>query len=153
MAEQAQQQTKALAPVERLKIALRADSVQEQFQNALAENRGGFIASLIDIYATDRINSRFQYARFKLFDQQVNGGLTECCETTINGVPYATALNKGARINAGLDIINTLSEHFSFSAPVFIDNAEAVTRLIPINAQMIRLVVSEADKSLRVEVA
>lgn len=54
MAEQSQKETKALAPIERLKVALKAESVQEQFQNALAENRGQFIASLIDIYATDR---------------------------------------------------------------------------------------------------
>jgi hypothetical protein len=36
--------------------------------------------------------------------------------------------------------------------PIFIDNAEAVTQLIPINAQIIRLVVSEPDKTLRIEV-
>lgn len=53
MTEQAQQ-TRALAPVERLKQMLKTESVQEQFQNALQENRGAFVASLIDIYATDR---------------------------------------------------------------------------------------------------
>src|SRR5690606_34021983 len=60
---------------------------------------------------TDRINSRFKLARFKLFDQQVNGGIVECCETTYQGVPY-NSLNHGARLNVGLDIIATLSEHF-----------------------------------------
>ena len=101
----------------------------------------------------DRINSRFKHARFKLFDVQVNGGLVECCETTYSGVPYSTALNRGARLNIGLDIINTLTEHFRFSAPIVVDNAEAVTKLIPVTGQLIRLVVSAADKSLRVEVA
>ena len=37
--------------------------------------------------------------------------------------------------------------------PVIVDNAESVTRLIDTEGQIIRLVVSEADKTLRVEVA
>ena len=99
----------------------------------------------------DRINSRFRYARFKLFDVQVNGGLSECCETLHKGVPYGTNLNRGARINIGLDILSTLSEHYGFSAPIFIDNREAVTRLIPVKAQVVSLIVSSQDKTLRVE--
>lgn len=99
----------------------------------------------------EKINSRFKYARFKLFNQLVNGGVEECCETLYGGVPYSTALNNAARINAGLDIINTLSEHYGFTAPIWIDNAEAVTQLIPTRGQLIRLVVSAGDKELRVE--
>lgn len=98
-----------------------------------------------------RINSKFKYARFKLFDVQVNGGVAECCETTFNGVPYSGGLNNAARINVGLDIINTLSEHYGFMAPIFVDNREAVTQLIETKAQVISLVVSAADKALRVE--
>jgi len=98
-----------------------------------------------------RINSKFKYARFKLFDVQINGGVNECCETTYNGVPYSGGLNNAARINAGLDIINTLSEHYGFVAPIFVDNREAVTQLIETKAQVISLVVSKSDKALRVE--
>lgn len=98
-----------------------------------------------------RINSKFKYARFKLFDVQINGGVNECCETTYNGVPYSGGLNNAARINAGLDIINTLSEHYGFVAPIFVDNREAVTELIETKAQVISLVVSKPDKALRVE--
>jgi len=50
-----------------------------------------------------------------------------------------------------LDIINTLSEHYGISAPIFIDNREAVTKLIETKGQLISLVVSEKDKKLRVE--
>ncbi|MGO0058609.1 AAA family ATPase [Brevibacillus fluminis] len=99
----------------------------------------------------EKINSRFQFARFKLFEQQINGGLAEVCETTYNGVPYSGGLNNAARINVGLDIINTLSEHYGITAPIFIDNAEAVTSLIQTAGQQIRLIVSEKDKQLRVE--
>ena len=96
------------------------------------------------------INSKFKLARFKMFEIQVNGGLKECCETVYDGVPYSD-LNNAARINIGLDIINTLSEHYDFSAPIFVDNAEAVTQLEETKAQVTRLVVSEKDKKLRVE--
>ncbi len=100
---------------------------------------------------TERINSKFKYARFKLFDTQVNGGLNEVCETTYKGVPYSTGLNNAAKINVGLDIINTLSAHYGILAPIFVDNAEAVTKFIDVKTQLISLVVSEKDKQLRVE--
>jgi hypothetical protein len=89
-------------------------------------------------------------ARFKLFNVLVNGGIEECCETTFNGVPYGN-LNNGARLNIGLDIINTLAEHFGFAPPVWLDNAESVVNILPTKGQQIRLVVSEKDKQLRVE--
>jgi uncharacterized Zn finger protein (UPF0148 family) len=98
----------------------------------------------------ERINARFRYATFKLFEQQVNGALSECCETLYNGVPYNSNLNRGARINVGLDIINALSQHYGFSAPIFVDNREAVTKLLATDAQVISLVVSEPDKTLRI---
>jgi len=100
----------------------------------------------------DRINSKFQMARFKLFDVQVNGALVECCETTYNGVPYSN-LNNGARLNIGLDIINTLADHYGFAPPVWLDNAESVTDILPTKGQQIRLIVSAADKKLRIELA
>lgn len=45
--------SKALTPVDRMKRALSTESVQQQFQNALAENAPLFVASLIDVYASD----------------------------------------------------------------------------------------------------
>ncbi|UQZ34567.1 hypothetical protein C2I18_14185 [Paenibacillus sp. PK3_47] len=100
-----------------------------------------------------KINSKFKLARFRLFDEQVNGGLKEVCDTLYKGVPYEGGLNNAARINVGLDIINTLSQHYGVTAPIFVDNAEAVTKLIDTEAQVIRLVVSEQDKKLRIETA
>lgn len=99
----------------------------------------------------EKINSKFKLARFKLFSILVNGGVEECCETTYDGVPYNSNLNNGARINVGLDIINVLAEHYGFAPPVWIDNAESVTNILPTKGQQIRLVVSEKDKKLRVE--
>lgn len=102
-------------------------------------------------YLEEKISSKFKYARFKLFEEQVNGGLKDECETLYKGVPYSSGLNNAARINVGLDIINTLSEHYGFTAPIFVDNSESVTSFIETNAQLINLVVSEKDKKLRVE--
>lgn len=99
----------------------------------------------------EKINSKFKLARFKLFETQINGGLNECCETLSGNVPYSSGLNHGGCINVGLDIINTLSEHYDFYPVIFIDNAEAVTELAPVKAQIIELVVSKPDKVLRVE--
>ena len=99
----------------------------------------------------EKINAKFKYARFKLFETQINGGLQEVCETTFEGVPYGSGLNNAARINIGLDIINTLSEFHGIQAPIFVDNAEAVTQLAQTDSQLISLIVSEKDKALRIE--
>jgi hypothetical protein len=98
----------------------------------------------------ERINQKFKYARFKLFEEQINGGINEVCITLYEGVPYGLGLNTGAEINVGLDIINTLSEHHNIKAPVFLDNAEAVTKPIEVDSQLIRLVVNEKCKKLEV---
>lgn len=111
-----------------------------------------FIRTKVEML-TDRINSKFELARFRLFEEQVNGGLKECCETLYQGVPYTSNLNTGARINVGLDIIDTLAEHYGFAPPVFIDGAESVTEILPTRGQQIKLVVSKPDKTLRVESA
>lgn len=98
----------------------------------------------------DVINSRFKLARFKMFSVMLNGNVEECCETTYKGVPYRS-MNNAARINVGLDIINALTSYFKVNAPVFIDNAEAVTEFVPVNSQTIKLIVDESEPQLVVK--
>lgn len=98
----------------------------------------------------DRVDGKFKRVRWKLFDEQINGGLNETCIPTVDGVPY-TDLNHAMRVNAGLDVVQTLGRFYGVSAPVFVDNAESVTELMSITAQTIRLVVAEQDKQLRVQ--
>lgn len=98
-----------------------------------------------------KINEQFEVVNFKLFDTQVNGGISETCEATINGVPYSSA-NRAAQINAGLDIIRTLSKHYGYQVPVMIDNREAVNSLIAMNTQLVNLRVTDHPE-LKVEVA
>lgn len=101
---------------------------------------------------SETINSKFKTVSWKLFEVQINGGLKECCECAVNSVPYST-LNSGHRIIAGLDIIQSLSELYGVTAPIFIDNAESLNEFnVPdMVAQMILLAVSD-DKELKVEV-
>lgn len=98
----------------------------------------------------DGVNSLFSIARFRLFREQANGGVEERCDVTVDGVPYSS-LNNGMKINVGIDIINALSRHHGVTVPLFVDNAESVTKLEKADAQVIRLVVSADDKKLRCE--
>lgn len=145
-----QQRENGLRRIEELKTEekkLLAEFEKLEHELYLAEQ---FIRTKVTLLE-GRINSKFTMARFKMFNQLVNGGIEECCETTYLGIPYSSALNNSARINIGLDIINTLSEHFQFVAPIWIDNREAITKMTPMKGQVISLIVTEPDKRLRVK--
>lgn len=96
-----------------------------------------------------KVNGMFKYAKFKLFNQLINGGEEPTCVTTFEGVPFPD-LNNAAKIQIGLDIINTLSAFHGVTAPVFLDNRESVTTIPETNAQVINLIVSPDDEQLRV---
>jgi len=97
----------------------------------------------------DKLNSKFKLVSFKLFNKLVNGGIEETFITTVNGVPFED-LNNAMKINAGLDIIDTLTSYYNFTAPIFIDNRESVNEIPSISSQVINLVVSK-DKELKIE--
>lgn len=101
-----------------------------------------------DLISKD-ISDKFKLVKWKLFEEQINGGIAEVCEATVKGVPYAD-VNNANKINAGIDIINTLADHFDLEAPIFVDNAESVNDLIGTDSQVIRLVVSK-DKELKID--
>ncbi len=107
-----------------------------------------FIKTKVDSLES-KINSLFSGVKFRMFDEQLNGGLIECCDTIIDGVPWADA-NNAARINAGISIINVLSNHFKQIAPIWIDNSESITSIKDTDSQRIELYVSEAHKELEV---
>ena len=139
-------------------IENRVSELENQQQKLVAEKNeldeasylmDEFIKAKVDMLE-DIINSRFKLARFKMFNVMLNGNVEECCETTYKGVPYRS-MNNAARINVGLDIINALTSYFKVNAPVFIDNAEAVTDFIPVNNQTIKLIVDESEPQLVVK--
>lgn len=117
-------------------------------QEAELEKKDFIAKSLHDTYITEveqRVNSLFKLVRFKMFESQINGNQVPTCTAMINGVKYSD-LNSAAKINAGLDIINTLQKYNNITAPIFIDNAESINDLYPIKGQKILLRVTRDPK-------
>lgn len=104
-------------------------------------------AALID----SRINGKFRYVQFKLFETQINGGIREVCEILVGGVPYSGGLNQAARVRAALDITEGLQKHYGLQMPVFVDGAESVTRFDPADGQRFYLAVTPGVSPLRVD--
>lgn len=119
-----------------------ANVEKEQF---VIEN---FIKAKVDALE-NVVNSKFKFVKFKMFDELINGGVVECCEVLVDGVPYRDC-NTASKINAGIDVINELSEYYSVSAPIFLDNRESVTNVIPTKSQLINLFVAEYVPSVGV---
>lgn len=97
----------------------------------------------------NRINAMFKVVSFRLFDYTIDGNAVETCIPTIGGVPYGSA-NTASKINAGLDIINTLCKFYGVCAPIFIDNRESVNEIVETESQIINLVVTR-DKFLTIK--
>lgn len=101
---------------------------------------------------TDNINSKFEFTRFRLFTELINGGIEPTCEITVNGVGYNSGLNAAAKTQAGMDIIRTLQRHYGIHCPIFIDNRESCTEVPKMGCQVVSLYVSSEDKQLRIEI-
>ena len=145
VAEQRKQAEARIAELRRREQSLAEEYAELERQQFLGEEFLRVKVARLE----ERINGCFRLARFRLFEQQVNGALCEVCEVLgPDRVPFNSGLNHAAQINTGLDIINTLSAHYGVTAPVFIDNAEAVTTLTATPAQLIRLLVSEGEPVL-----
>ena len=132
----------------------------EEAANRESIEKYSYLIYLIDKYTTlkvkmitEKVNAMFDKVEFKMFEEQVNGEIKETCEITVAGVSYENGLNNAMRINAGLEIIDTISKYYNFYAPIFIDNSESVTDMHDTEAQQVKLLVSEDDKDLRMELA
>lgn len=132
------------ARMEQLRAQAAAAAEELEELDRLLDLMGAFTRYKVQ-FVEESINRRFELVRFRLFREQINGGIEDCCDVTVNGVPYDGGLNNGARINAGVDIINALSRHYNAYVPLFVDNAESVTRLERAGTQVIRLVVSQGE--------
>lgn len=108
-----------------------------------------FVTTKVEML-TDRVNKKFPGLTFKLFHQQVNGGIQETCELRMHGIPYRN-LSNAQKAYAGMIVVQTLSSHFDANNPVFIDNREGVTKIPDTESQVISLFVSPEDQELRVE--
>ena len=95
------------------------------------------------------VNDKFSLVKFKLFEVQMNKGINEICEATIDGVLF-NDVNTAKKINAGLDVINVLSKYYEVIAPVFLDNRESTTNIIDSGSQIISLFVNPRYENLKV---
>jgi len=146
---QINQREKGLARIEELKAQerkLAAEYEKLESQLFVLEKFTRTKVALLE----DKVNAMFGLTRWKLFEELIHGGIAEVCEATYEGVPYPS-LNHGSQVNVGLDVIRTLQKHHSFYPPVWIDRRESVSKIIPMPCQVISLIVSEQDKSLRIE--
>lgn len=92
-----------------------------------------------------RINGLFKVVSFSFVKEQKNGGEKITCYCMVNGVPYPD-VNTAGKLNAGLDIINAICRAKGISAPIFVDNREAVNEIIPTVSQIINLRVSQDEQ-------
>ena len=109
-----------------------ARSYQDQ-QNAVLESR---------------INEHFSLVQWRMFRTVNNGGdpfQEPYCECYVNGVAYHDGLNQAARLNAGLDITNTLCKHYDVYAPIVVDNSESNLNILDTDSQQIRLEVHDSE--------
>lgn len=92
----------------------------------------------------ENVNRRFKLVKWKMFRRQLDGTEKPWCECSVDGVPYSD-LNTAAKINAGLDITNTLKRHYGVDVPCVIDNAETVLEPLYDGGQQIRLTVTDDE--------
>lgn len=97
---------------------------------------------------TSAINSKFNIVTFRLFREQINGGLEDCCDVMLNGKPYGT-ISDGEKIKVGIDIVQTLTKHFDVQVPLIVDCAESVTDFPQTTLQTIRLIVANTDMEVQ----
>lgn len=96
-----------------------------------------------------KVNDLFTIVKFKMFNKQVNGGIDQTCVAMVDGVPYKS-LNTAGKIQASLDIINTLQHYYSVFTPVFIDNAESISEIPPMQCQTVELYMVKGVKKLQI---
>lgn len=135
----------------------RVDELMHQEKNTIIElAKMEKDLNMIELYEKARkdilvthINSKFEYVRFKLFEKLVNGGDEPTCVCLLGGVPF-NDLNTASKIWAGIDIINTLSRHYNFYAPIWIDNRESTTNIPETASQIINLYVDDNFQTLTI---
>lgn len=96
-----------------------------------------------------RVNALFHVVQFRMYRQQIEDEKqVPACECYIDGVRYADKNNAG-KINAGLDVINTLSAFHKVNAPIMIDNCESINEPMATDSQQIRFYVTTGDFTVR----
>lgn len=94
-----------------------------------------------------KVSSLFKVARFKLFDYIMSTGeLKETCDVLYEG---RATMSGGEQIYVGIDIANTLTEHWGVSIPLLVDNLQDLTKQIETDRQFIGLKTEEIDFTIK----
>lgn len=126
--------------VRQLSILEREEDIARQYQSRQNQLLEG------------RLNQYFQLVQWRLFRTVNNGGDSfdePFCECYVDGVPYHGGLNQAARLNAGLDICETLCKFYNVAAPIVIDNSESNLNIYSTTGQQIRLQVFDSELNLK----
>lgn len=149
---------------ERLNVKMQYDNVSKQIENigtqrkSLQEQLDEIDANIASTTAYQRrayevleetMNEKFALVKWSMFKKQVDGTDKPWCECSVNGVPFSD-LNSAMKINAGIDIINTLKKYYDVDVPCIIDNAETILNPLYNGGQQIRLRVTE-DATIKIE--
>ncbi len=137
----------------------KAELEDQQVQMGRQKAETEVMLSEIDKFVVDRcrvleesINARFDSVRWKLFSQQINGAIVDCCECMVPAdgafVSYHSA-NTAAQVNADIEIIEALCKFYDVVVPVFVDGAERVNYITKTTGQLITLSVSK-DETIQV---
>lgn len=95
------------------------------------------------------LSTKFSSIKWRLFEQQVNGGFRNVCYPLLNGVPYGDQ-STGEKIFTGVDIIKTFQEVEGIQVPIIIDNKESLSLDLGLTNQTINMYVDETLPKLAV---
>lgn len=102
-------------------------------------------ADKADNILEEKVNKHFEVVWWKMFRQMINGNKESYCECYVDGIAYHDGLNTAMKLNAGLDICNTLCKIYDVYAPIIIDNAESNLDILKTESQQIRFYVADTE--------
>jgi len=94
-----------------------------------------------------QLSSHFTRIKWRLFEQQVNGGYRQVCDALLDGKPY-DAQSTGEKLFSGIDIIGTFQATYGIESPIIIDNRESLTLPVVTQSQIISMYADEAFTTL-----
>lgn len=129
--------------IQRKSLQEQLDEIDENIANTTAYQRRAYEV------LEETMNEKFTLVKWSMFKKQVDGTNKPWCECSVDGIPFSD-LNSAMKINAGIDIINTLKKHYDVDVPCIIDNAETILYPLYNGGQQIRLRVTE-DATIKIE--
>lgn len=93
----------------------------------------------------EEVNKHFSFVKWSMFKTKLDGDKQPFCECYHDGVPYSS-LNTSAKINAGIDIANTIANYYGVAVPIILDNCESNLHPLYSLGQQIRLSVTHDEE-------